>query len=80
MSSLETDADGFLLWFRTPDPMQIASDPPGYTIHKTVTGDSAEYELRRDWPAMGYGTLLTVRQNPETQLWIVEGSRAASCD
>lgn len=59
---------------------------PHGTVH--VSGEfglpsdafAAASAYRRDWPAMGYGTLLTVRQNPETQLWRVEGSRAASCD
>lgn len=40
-----------LLWFRTPDPLVIASDPWGYEIHKTpadrTTNGQARYELRR---------------------------------
>lgn len=54
MSNPDRDK-GALLWFRTPDPMKIASDPPGYTIHKTPADPAngkpnAVYELRRDIP------------------------------
>lgn len=41
---------------------------------------AAAKRYREAWPPAGYGTLLTVRRDDATQLWHVEGSRAASCD
>ena len=44
------DPASWLTWFRTPHPLVIASDPPGYEIHKmpadAATGHDASYELR----------------------------------
>lgn len=59
---------------------------PHGTVH--VAGDfglpsgafAAADAYRQAYPPAGYGTLLTVRRDDATQLWHVEGSRAASCD
>lgn len=41
---------------------------------------AAKERYLRDWPPAGYGTLMTVRHDEQNDRWIVEGSRAASCD
>ena len=41
---------------------------------------AAADRYRADYPREGYNTMLTVRHDTVSELWRVEGSRAASCD